>query len=180
MIFKPALLVAAAVSVWAAADPGLAQIKSVYLMPMSHGLDQYLANKLTEERVFEVVTDPSLADAVLTDRIGRPFEEAFADLYPPPPPPEPPPAKEADEKNTKKRASSSLPSLVDRPETPRMVSTFSRGRGNVFLVDRKTRRVIWSEYVRPRNSRPDELNRVADRLIDRLQDRLDELRKGLK
>ena len=44
---------------------GLRQVQSVYLLPMGYGLDQYLANRLTAEGVFEVVTDPTVvADLV--------------------------------------------------------------------------------------------------------------------
>jgi hypothetical protein len=39
----------------------------------------------------------------------------------------------------------------------------------VFLVDRKTRNVIWSDYVRPKNAQPDELNHVADKIAAQLE-----------
>jgi hypothetical protein len=39
-------------------------VKAVYLLPMAGGLDQYLANRLTGDQVFRVVTDPKLADAI--------------------------------------------------------------------------------------------------------------------
>jgi hypothetical protein len=39
---------------------------------MSRALDPYLANRLTNQRVFQVVTDSKLADAVVfTDRSVR-------------------------------------------------------------------------------------------------------------
>jgi hypothetical protein len=53
----------------------LSSVHTVYLLPMGSALDQYLANRLTSEHVFQVVTDPKLADAVFTDRIGSAFEE---------------------------------------------------------------------------------------------------------
>ena len=65
--------------------PGLAEVKRVYLLPMSGGLDQYLANRLTKVGRFEVVTDPANADAVFTDRLGPAFEDKWNELYPPPP-----------------------------------------------------------------------------------------------
>ena len=37
---------------------GLGDIKTVYLLPMSNGLDQYLAQQLTAGAVLQVVTDP--------------------------------------------------------------------------------------------------------------------------
>jgi hypothetical protein len=76
------------------ADPALTGVRNVYLLPMSGGLDQYLANKLTASRNFQVVTDPAHADAILSDQVGEGFEERLAELYPPPPPPD----KPADEK----------------------------------------------------------------------------------
>src|SRR5690242_4609026 len=38
-----------------------------------------------------------------------------------------------------------------------VTSSWARGRGNFFLVDRQSRSVIWSIYERPKNSTPDEL-----------------------
>src|SRR5438128_12472019 len=60
----------------------ISQVQSVYLLPMSGGLDQYLANRLSG--VFRVVTDPKLADAVFTNQLGETFEQQLAKLYAPP------------------------------------------------------------------------------------------------
>ena len=38
---------------------------------MGSGMDQYLANQLTNAGIFEVVTDPKKADAILTDNVRR-------------------------------------------------------------------------------------------------------------
>src|ERR1700691_4888254 len=69
----------------------LAEVKSVYLFPMSNGLDQYLADRLTQGHIFKVVTDPKAADAVITDQLGKAFEAqlllARPDLKPVPPKP---------------------------------------------------------------------------------------------
>src|SRR5258707_14167007 len=102
---------------------GIAEVQSVYLLPMTGGLDQYLANRLTG--VFRVVTDPKLADAVFTDRLGEPFEHKLTELY------APPADSDKDDKEAKR-------------ETP--VSSFGRGKGTVFLVDLKSRAVIWSSF----------------------------------
>src|SRR5947209_137944 len=64
-----------------AAHPELAQVHSVYLLPMTGNLDQLLAVRLTESSIFQVVTDPRKADAIFTARIGASFEEALKDLY---------------------------------------------------------------------------------------------------
>src|SRR5579871_6214385 len=68
-----------------AADLGAAH--SVFLMPMGHGLDQFIANRLTRMHVFQVVTDPAKADAIFTDHVDEIFEGKLKDLYPPPPDP---------------------------------------------------------------------------------------------
>lgn len=54
-------------------------------------------------------------------------------------------------------------------EEPNQIRSFSRGRGTFFLVDRKTRNVLWSTYERPKNGSPDELNRTAERVVNDLK-----------
>src|SRR5579872_2756903 len=132
----------------------LKQVQFVYILPMASGLDQYLANKITRQSLFQVVTDPKLADAILTDRIGEPFEQKLAELYAPP--------KKADDKDDKKSD--------DQDTKPMMQpSTFGRGRGTIFLVDRKSRAVIWSTYDRPNNMRADTLDKTADQIVHRIK-----------
>ena len=46
---------------------------------------------------------------------------------------------------------------------------FSRNRGNVFLVDRASKHVIWSLYKRPKSTSPDEMNRTAESIVADLQ-----------
>jgi hypothetical protein len=65
----------------------LAQVHKVYLLPMSNGMDQYLANWLTKLGIFQVVTDPKKADAIFTDHLGEAFEGRQAELFPQPVPP---------------------------------------------------------------------------------------------
>ncbi|HVX66528.1 MAG TPA: hypothetical protein VHA11_07995 [Bryobacteraceae bacterium] len=72
----------AAVALASAPNAQVAQIHNIYLLPMNNGLDQFLANRLTNLGVFRVVTDPQKADAVLTDRLGESFESRFLELYP--------------------------------------------------------------------------------------------------
>jgi hypothetical protein len=141
---------------------------------MAGGLDQFLANRLTASGTYQVVTNPSQADAILTDRIGPDFEERMKELYPPPPPPE------ESEKKEEEAEDRSVASLMGEASAARPVSSFSRSRGNVFLVDRTGERVIWSTYLRPRSTRPDELNRVADGIVDRLEDTVDKIVKQMR
>ena len=56
-------------------------VKTVYVLPMAGGLDQYLALQLTSEGVLRVVTDPQKADAILTDGIGARLEENLTELF---------------------------------------------------------------------------------------------------
>src|SRR5580692_790403 len=72
------VFIAAGLNILAADVSG---VKTVYLMPMSGGLDQYLATRLTNVGVIQVVTDPQKADAIFTDRIGAGFEQSLQNMY---------------------------------------------------------------------------------------------------
>jgi hypothetical protein len=129
----------------------VAGIKNVYVMPMSGGLDQYLALRLTESAVLQVVTDPQKADAVLTDRIGGHFEQTFQDLFA---------AKPSEKDKDKADANTEFARPGMQP--------LSTSRGAIFLIDRATRNVIWSTFEKSKNSTAAELNRSAERIVDRL------------
>jgi hypothetical protein len=170
-----------AASVSAAVNPELKQVTTVYILSMGSGMDQYLANRLTTLGVFQVVTDPQKADALITDRLGEPFETKFKELYPPPAPPAPPtpapPAKDAkDDKDSKSLVpvEKSTKEDKDKPEESgaRRVGSFNRSRGNLFIVDRKSKNVIWSVYDRPKDSSPGEMSKTAERVVKRLRDDL--------
>ena len=124
-------------------------VKSVYLLPMAGGLDQYLANRLTGDQVFRVVTDPKLADAVFTDHLGEAFEKQLTGLYPPPDSAE----KEED----------------DSSKPQQHTSSFGRGKGTVFLVDLKSRAVVWSGYEGRIGSTPGLLDRTAVRIVQQIK-----------
>jgi hypothetical protein len=144
-----ALLPGVILSAATATDADLAQIKTVYLLPMSGGLDQYLAVRLTNGKVMEVVTDPKKADAVFTDRIGSNFEAKLDELYAPPKP-----------KDDKDQGDDFVPPVMQ---------PLSAGKGSVFLVNRKTHVVVWSTYVSPKSRQADDMNRVAGTVADRLE-----------
>jgi hypothetical protein len=160
----------------AAVNPALPEVKRIYLLPMSNGLDQYLANRLTKLGRFEVVTNPDQADAVFTDRIGIAFEERWKELYPPPPPPPKPVETEAakdKDKDKDKSKKDKAPESLEATVAPLVrISSFTRGKGNVFLVSRKTGVVIWSHYAVPKNIRTKSLDNTADKIVDRLHDDL--------
>lgn len=144
--------------------PELAEIHTVYILPMSSALDQFLAIRLTQAGILQVVTDPKKADAILSDHIGTPLEEKLDALYPDA---KPAPIKEKD-KDADKDADKDK---NDAKDTPSFIPPGGGGRskGAIFLVDRKTRNVLWSDYVRPKNSNPDEMNHVADKIATQLE-----------
>jgi hypothetical protein len=132
---------------------GLGDIKTVYLLPMSNGLDQYLAVQLTAGSVLQVVTDPKKADAILTDHLGETFEQTLADLY-----------------SNKPAASDKADGTDDAAVTSfaRSGMQGQKGRGAIFLVDRKTHDVLWSVYELPKDNRPDGLKRTAGKISGKL------------
>jgi len=142
------LIASLAVTQLAVAErPELAGIKTVYLLPMTNSLDQFLAVRLTRGGVVQVVTDPKAADAVLSDSIGKGLEDKLNELY----------------GEKKKDADSEVQSFAGP------MAGAGRSKGAVFLIDRKTRGVIWSDYVRPRDAQPPELNRVANKIAESLE-----------
>jgi len=155
------------------ASADLAQIRTVYVLPMSNGLDQYLANHLTAQGFYQVVTDPKLADAVMTDQIGTAFETRMADLLPPEKPAGPQAAEDDSKLSPAEREEKEAARAVERFKagnyTVQRVSTFGRGRGNVFLVEVKSRRVVWSAYEPARRVQPDDLDKTSIRVVERLR-----------
>jgi len=132
---------------------GLDEVKTVYVLPMSNGLDQYLAAQLTSGSVLQVVTDPQKADAVLTDHVGQSFEQSLADLYNAKPPTSDKDAEKTDDNgNTFTRSG----------------MQGQRGRGNVFLVNRKTHDVVWSFFESPGDKTPSGMRRTAAKISSKL------------
>jgi hypothetical protein len=183
------LCLLAAAAVTAAVNPQLHQVKRVYILAMGSGMDQFLANRLTQEGIFEVVTDPKMADAIVTDNVGEAFQKKLDDLYPPP---KPATSKPAAPEATKPAADSATPPDAADSNAPDAKpakkgalddvdfsggasfghTTFGRGKGNFFVVDRGSRIVLWSVYERPKNSTPGELTKVAERVVKHLKDDL--------
>jgi hypothetical protein len=148
----------------------LAAVRTVYILPMHNGLDQYLANRLTNGAVFRVVTDPKLADAVLTDHIGDSFETQLENMIPKPEPVkkvEPPPASKKDD--PPKVGSGPMIDTETKAHDIPQVSTFGHLRGTVFLVDQKSRQVVWSVFDQPKGSASKEMDRTASDIVSRLK-----------
>jgi hypothetical protein len=174
-----AVLAAAA---FATVNPQLHQVKRVYILSMGSGLDQYLANQLTKDGIFEVVTDPKKADAIVTDNIGEAFQSKLDILYPPPPgtPLATKPAADSDATLDVGDTQAKGPNKNQfdfGSATPHM-STMSRGKGNFFVVDRNSRVVLWSVYERPKNSSSGELEKTAGRVVKHLKDDLTDKKPG--
>lgn len=129
---------------------GVSGVQAVYLLPMTGGLDQYLAGRLASAHIFRIVTDPKLADAVFTDQLGETFERKLGELYPPPT------AKQGKE---------------DKDDGQRQIHPYTgaHGRGTLFLVDLKSREVIWSAHEKVPNSTPSMLDREAIRIVHQIQ-----------
>ena len=111
---------------------------------MAGGLDQYLAQWLTKDHVMQVVTDPKAAEVVMTDRLGEAFEQKMQQIHP-----------EAADKKSDDSAPHSFRS--------------SKVQGTIFLVDAKSRQVLWSDYQKPPRSNSDkDLNRAAEQIAKKL------------
>lgn len=160
----------------------LSDVHRVYVLAMSHGMDQYLANRLTNDHVFQVVTDPKLADAIITDHLGEGFQAQLEEIFPTPTPAPAPtpaptatpaPASEKPAKDVEKKVelTGDLPptETVNKLANPGLNSSFGRGKGMVFLVDAKSRQVIWSAYELPKDSSARQLDATASGIVSRLK-----------
>ncbi len=128
-----------------------AGMRSVYVFPMAGGLDQYLASWIAKEHVLQVTTDPQAADLVLTDQINDKLAKKLLELHPVAPP-------EADDEDTDKASGQRG-----------MEFHGGRGKGTVFLVDAKSRTVVWSEARKPVEATAVKLSLEAKRIVKGMQ-----------
>jgi len=155
----------------------LAAARSVYILEMSHGMDQYLANRITNDHVFQVVTNPKAADVILTDHIGDTFEQQLDLLLNPEPVKtvDPPPAKDAEKKSAKgvdknvEKSAGPLMPFDSEAKLPPVRSTFAASKGTFFLVNPKSHQVIWSVYDLAKALDWRELDRTASDIVSRLK-----------
>jgi hypothetical protein len=138
----------------------------------------------------QVVTDPQIADTILTDRIGEPFEKKLDLLYgvrkkpgevvkveedETEKPEKPEKTADSDDKSARDKAAKEMKDKVAKMKAESendqgvRVSSFGRGKGTFFLVDRGTRSVIWSIYEKPKSTTPDELNKTAEKVVNHLK-----------
>lgn len=111
------------------------RVHHVYILPMTNGLDQYLAEIITQDQVMVVVANPKSADVVLTDRLGPAFEQQM-DLLD---------GKKKDE---------SAPPLFHS----------AAAKGTIFLVDAHSRQVLWSDYEKLGGNLPRDAERIVKKL----------------
>jgi len=140
---RPFLLAFIATALFAQTPSGM---RAVYILPMAGGLDQFLAEQLTRDHVMQVVADPKTAEVVLTDRLGEAFERRLVKIHP----------RDEDDDD-------------DAELHPGFRS--SATPGTIFLVDMKSRHVLWSDYEKPsRSNAQGTLNRRAARIVKKLHE----------
>jgi hypothetical protein len=130
----------------------LKDVKSVYLYPMPGGFEQILASRIVTDHVYNVVSDPKLADAIFTDQINDFFLYKLDHIQTPPPPVN----------------NSGSTSTMTADTTPH-ASSFTRGRGTLFLVDAKSKQVVWSIYAKPADNSSATLNKTAIKVVNQLE-----------
>lgn len=136
----------------------LTSAQPVYFWPMESALDQYVAQEAAAVGAVSVTVDPKLAKAILTDRIDSKFLEAMDDLFPLPKPEGD--AEEEEESNDSVETGLQKPRAGNRP--------LGRPHGTLFLVDAKTRRVLWSTFLGDFDRSPKKLHGEAKQVVERL------------
>jgi hypothetical protein len=132
---------------------------------MRHSLDQYLAEQLSVDGPFQVVVDPKLADAIMTERIDAPFLKAMDELL------AERSAQSAEPEAAKPATTTSGGSLEEGlAEPPRPANRpMGRPEGTIFLVHAASRRVLWSTFINQKDVLPKHLHNQARDIVDRLK-----------
>lgn len=152
----------------AAADmERLGKVDKIYMWPMSNSLDQFLAERVTTEGIFDVVIDPKRAQAILTDRVSSKFLEGMEELFPSP--------EEIAEATKKAEEDKNDPGAAlagaYRPERSPVHSS-SQARGAVFLVDVASREVLWSTFLDDDSNTAKAMHKQAQLIVQRLKKQL--------
>ena len=110
---------------------------------------------------------------MFTDQIGEGFEAKLEEIFPTPEPVKPakpvPPPKPV---KTDEDANPLLGDTVNTLSNPATNSSFGRAKGTVFLVDAKSRRVIWSVFEPLKSADPKDMDRTANDIVGRLKKNL--------
>lgn len=144
-------------------DPETRNVKSVYILRMGSGLDQLLASELTKHGVFTVTTDPQKADALFTDSLGEGFEKKFEELYPPPAPPK------EEKKDGEKDERSDEVTLTQAPMQKVGKNVWGGGKGTIFLVERRSRNLLWSMNRQTKGSSTPMVVEQARKIVEQLK-----------
>lgn len=132
----------------------LSSAQPVYFWAMQSSLDQYLAEQASTAGALAVTVDPKMASAIMTDRIDKPFLDAMDELFPVEGREEPKNSEDSIEGDFQ------MARPQNRPKgTP---------RGTIFLVDVKTRKVLWSTFLGEFDTNPKSLHREAQKVIERM------------
>ena len=130
---------------------------------MRHSLDQYLAEQLSTDGPFQVVVDPKLADAIITERIDAPFLKAMDELV----------AEREQTGKTEAAASDSATSggsVEEGLQSGRPANrAMGQPQGTVFLVHTTSRRVLWSTFISQKEVMPKNLHEQARNVVGRLK-----------
>ncbi len=145
--------------------------RTVYVMPMAHGMDQYIANSLTNTRTLQVTTEPSKADLVLTDRVDADLDEFLDYNKPRPRRTSEPPSAVGQGQNDHTMMPDMLNAVIAVP-SPGRISSLTRPKGTLFLVDATSRQIVWSTFETTKNQNPKQLARLAQRVVERLKNEL--------
>lgn len=144
--------------------PSLESVKTVYFWPMRHSLDQYLAEQLSASGPFQVVVDPKLADAIITERIDAPFLKAMDELFA---------ARGGEAGKSETSATDSAKasgSVEDGLQAPRPTNRpLGQPTGTVFLVHAASRKVLWSTFINQQDFAPKNLHQQAKDVVGRLK-----------
>lgn len=185
--FCAGLLLAAWPSPAQSPNADLGAVQTVYCLPMGSGIEQFLAHQLAKQGIYEVTTDPLRADAFLSDFVGTSFEIRVEELLKAARQKK---EKEAEEQAAKEAAAKEAAGQEVTEKKPQKkekeeevapgafqiesaasgrVGAFARGKGNVFLVDAKSRRVLWTGFDTPKNTRAEALQKSAEKLAGNLR-----------
>lgn len=145
-------------------DPAVREVKTVYILRMGGGLDQFLASELSKNGLFQVTTDPAKADALFTEILGESFEKKVRELYPPP---EVIAKKEEKEKKDEKKDG-----MMAEPVQRVGGSTMGRGKGTIFLVERKSGNLLWSMHRESGGSAAKDVAKHARKIVGQLKKEL--------
>ena len=131
---------------------------------MANGFDQYLANRLRDVSQIRIVTEAIKADAIFTDKLGPGFEARLEEM-------ETEAKQKADADAPTAPIDPSAPISADKNKmifAPKVVSSIGRGRGTYFLVDRRSRIVLWSTFQTSKDTQPRSMNAKAHKVSEEL------------